>query len=354
MLYIAGPPLFSGYVKDAAGTAAVYADCPDGRRRYRTDDVVSRGRDGSLHFVGRTGDTVKIRGFRVDLREVEAALAAVSGVLDAAAVPVATGLAAFVAPATVSTSAVTRALKDRLPAHMIPSEVVALDEFPRAANGKIDRRRLAADWAARAPSDGVVVGTEMEQQVVAVWREVLGPTAITSATNFFEAGGTSLTVFAVVHRLRATLGLTRAQLTDLAVYQYPTVEALARHLGDVLQGATHPAEAGSGMVVSLKPGSDPTLAPVFLIAPAGGALGPYHRLIAGLTGPRPVLGIRDPFLWDGRDLGAGFGGWVDPTSLRSRKSSPQGRTGSWRIPRPARWATRSHAAFGKAATRLLS
>jgi amino acid adenylation domain-containing protein len=328
MLYLAGPQLFTEYAKDPAGTAAAYADCPDGQRRYRTDDLVRRGEDGSLHFVGRTGDTVKVRGFRVDLREVEAALAAAPGVSHAAAVPVENGLAAFVAPATVSTSEVTRVLKDRLPAQMIPSTVVALAEFPRAANGKIDRRRLAADWAARPAAAEVLVGTELERRVAAVWREVLGPAAITPTTNFFEAGGTSLTVFAVVHRLRSALGLTQKQLTDLSIYRYPTVEALALHLSELASGAPQSADPTAGIVVSLSAGADHALDPVFLIAPAGGALGPYDKVVARLTGPRPLLGIRDPFLWDGRDLGTGFGGWIDCYLAAIRDSQP---TGPYRI-----------------------
>jgi hypothetical protein len=328
MLYLAGPPLFTEYFKDPAGTTAAYADCPDGRRRYRTDDLVRRGQDGSLHFLGRTGDTVKIRGFRVDLREVEAALAAAPGVRHAAAMPVENGLLAFVAPATVSTPEIICALKDRLPAQMIPSAVVALDEFPRAANGKIDRRRLAADWAARPAAADAIFGTDTERRVAAVWREVLGPAAIAPSTNFFEAGGTSLTVFAVVHRLRAALGLTQEQLTDLSVYGYPTVEALSRHLDEVARGAPHPADAAAGIVVSLKAGADPALDPVFLIASAGGALGSYDKVVARLTGPRPVLGIRDPFLWEGRDPSTGFGGWIDCYVAAIRDRQP---TGPYRI-----------------------
>ena len=324
MLYVAGPPLFTEYFKDPAATAAAFAECADGRRRFRTDDVVRRDGNGSLHFVGRTGDTVKVRGFRVDLREVEAALAAAPGVRHAAAVPVENGLVAFVAPATVVRSEVARALEDRLPTQMIPSAVVALDEFPRAANGKIDRRRLATDWAARPAVSEETFGTETERLIAAEWRELLPSAAIAPSTSFFEAGGTSLTVFAAVHRLRAALGLTREQLTHLSIYKYPTVEALARHLDEVAQGAPEAADAATGIVVSLKAGADIALDPVFLIAVAGGGLGAYDKVVSRLTGSYPVLGIRDPFLWNGRDPTAGFDTWVDCYLEAIRASQPNG------------------------------
>lgn len=324
MLFLGGPQLFTGYFKDPEGTAAAFSQLDGGGRLYRTADVVRRERDGSLHFVGRTGDIVKVRGFRVDLREVEAALAGEPGVGDAAVVPVENGLAGFVTPATAPTSELIRALGERLPAQMVPSVVVALAEFPRAANGKIDRRRLAADWEARPAAPEAHFATATEQQVAEVWREVLGPVALAPSTSFFEAGGTSLTVFAVVHRLRAALRLSPEQLTDLSVYRHPALEALAGHLDQVARGAAEPADAGAGLVVSLRAAATPGLEPVFLIAPAGGTLGPYDKVVARLEGPRGVLGIRDPFLWGGRDPVDGFGDWVDRYLAAIRETQPAG------------------------------
>ena len=324
MLYLGGPQLFTEYFKDPGETAAAFAEGPGGRRLYRTADIVRRDPDGSLRFVGRTGDIVKVRGFRVDLREVEAALAGEPGVRQAAVVPIENGLAGFVVPATASTSQLTRALRERLPAQMVPSVIVALDEFPRAGNGKIDRRRLADDWKARpaAPESRFATGTE--RQVAEIWRQVLGPAAIAPSTSFFEAGGTSLTVFAVVHRLRAAFGLAPEQLTDRSVYRYPVLEELARHLDDLARGAAVSADTSSGIVVSLKAGADPTLEPLFLIAPAGGNLGPYDKVVARLEGPRPVLGLRDPFLWGDRDPTTGFGDWVGRYLEAIRERQPAG------------------------------
>ena len=128
----------------------------------------------------------------------------------------------------------------------------------------------------------------------------------------------------MVHRLRAALDMTPEQLTGLAVYRWPTLEALAHHLDDIAEGVGRPADAAAGIVVSLKAGTDPALDPVFLVAPAGGALGPYDKVVARLTGPRPVLGIRDPFLWDGRDPGNGFGDWVDCYLAAIRDRQPAG------------------------------
>ena len=151
----------------------------------------------------------------------------------------------------------------------------------------------------------------------------LGPAAIAPSTEFFEQAHLA-TVFAVVHRLRAAFGLTQEQLTELSVYRHPTVEALARHLGELARGAPQRADVSAGLVVSLKATADPALDPVFLIAPAGGALGPYDKLVAQLSGPRQVLGIRDPFLWGGRDPSTGFGGWIDCYLAAIRDRQPAG------------------------------
>jgi acyl-coenzyme A synthetase/AMP-(fatty) acid ligase len=329
MLYLAGPQLFTEYFRNPEETAAVLVECPDGRRRFRTADVVSRESEGSLRFVGRTGDVVKVRGFRVDLREVEAAVAAAPGVRLAAVAPVENALVGFVGPGTVATAEVRRWLDGRLPAQMVPSVLVPLDDFPRAANGKIDRRALAAAWSARGAGSEGVFATETERRIAEVWREVLGPAAIEPSTNFFEAGGTSLTVFAVVHRLRSIFDLSREELTDQSIYANPTVELLARRLDlPAGEGGLPATDASTQIGVSLRSGMDGALGAVFLIASAGGTLGSYDKLVERLTGPRPIVGIRDPFLWQQRDPSAGFDHWID---IYLRAIRERGHTDGYRI-----------------------
>jgi amino acid adenylation domain-containing protein len=162
-LLIAGGTLMDGYLADAERTAAAFVLDADGskagRRFYRTGDLVSRHPDGSFAFHGRRDHMVKIRGYRVELGEVEAALLRQDGVSDAAVVTrgVAEGeaeLVAFVAlgdgtnPAGAS-SRLRHALGARLPRYMVPAAVVCLSPLPVTANGKLDRRALAGEAARR-------------------------------------------------------------------------------------------------------------------------------------------------------------------------------------------------------------
>ncbi|HEX9055720.1 MAG TPA: non-ribosomal peptide synthetase, partial [Gemmatimonadales bacterium] len=232
MLHIAGPALFKEYFKDPALTASVLVEPPDDTGPlYDTRDQVRRMPDGSLLFMGRVDHTVKIRGFRVDLEEVERALllhpdVSQGAVLAGAGDSGSALLLAFVTPATVDQAGVYRVLRDQLPGYMVPSVVVGLPAFPLTASGKVDRRKLLEQYAARAataaaPDRGL---SETGRRVSEVWQGVLKHGDIRPDSSFFEVGGTSLTVFAAVHRLREAFGLDRSRLSDQAIYQFPTVE----------------------------------------------------------------------------------------------------------------------------------
>ena len=148
-LYVAGAGVSVGYLRRAGLTASRFVACPfggPGARMYRTGDLVRWDGGGQLHYLGRADQQVKIRGFRVELGEVQAALAAVDGVEQAAAIvredrPGAKRLVGYVT-GTADPAEVRSALADRLPAHMIPVAVVALPALPRTVNGKLDTRAL--------------------------------------------------------------------------------------------------------------------------------------------------------------------------------------------------------------------
>jgi amino acid adenylation domain-containing protein len=153
-LAVAGPQNFAGYwhAPDRSLAAHRLLADDDGRLRvyYRTGDLVRRSDDGSLAFAGRVDQQLKVNGYRVELAEVEAALRRCPGVEEAAAIgwPVAdglvTGLAAFVTGPAADPPAVRRALADLVPAYMVPASITALPALPLNANGKTDRRALAA------------------------------------------------------------------------------------------------------------------------------------------------------------------------------------------------------------------
>ncbi|MFJ9613764.1 non-ribosomal peptide synthetase [Streptomyces noursei] len=245
-LHLAGPGVARGYPGRPALTAGRFVACPygpPGSRMYRTGDLVVREPDGGLRFLGRSDDQVKVRGFRVEPGEVEAALRAHPGVAQAAVVAVGTEqrrrLAAHVVPAPGGprpTAAALRAyLTDRLPAHLVPSAVGLVEALPLTSRGKVDRPALAATPVPRADT-GPAPRTGTERAVAALWAELLGRGAeeIGAREKFFEAGGSSLTLLELAGRL-GVLGGT--EIPVAALLERPTVEAMARLLAERTAGA---------------------------------------------------------------------------------------------------------------------
>lgn len=330
MLYIAGPALFSGYFRDDALTAAAFATLGNGERAYRTNDRVRRMADGSLLYLGRVDHTVKVRGFRVDVQEVEKALARHPGVRQGAVIaqPGSGGsvtLMAFVTPADLPPSDVYRVLRDHLPDYMLPSRIIAMDSLPLTASGKIDRRRLleSCGTPSTAPAQGQAFDG-IEGQVAAIWHSVLGHGDFGPDSNFFEAGGTSLQTFSVIVRLRDRFNLDRSQLPDNAVYRLPTIARIARYIGDLGTGHAASIDPSDSILVTLRAGRDADAPPLFVIASAGGTLGAYAKVIRALETRREVIGIRDPFLWGARDPTAGFRHWISLYLDAIRARQPEG------------------------------
>ncbi|USQ86896.1 non-ribosomal peptide synthase/polyketide synthase [Streptomyces phaeoluteigriseus] len=246
-LYLAGACLARGYLNRPAPTAERFvADPygPPGARMYRTGDLARRrASDGELEFLGRADHQVKVRGFRVEPGEVEAALAAHPAVARAAVVPREdrpgdTRLVAYAVPAageTVVPAALLDHLRDRLPDHMVPSALVALDALPLTPNGKLDRAALPAPAATRARG-ARSPRTPREQILCDLFAEVLGlPTAALDG-DFFELGGHSLLATRLVSRIRATLGV---ELPLRSIFEAPTPAGLAVRLSDA--GEARPA-----------------------------------------------------------------------------------------------------------------
>ncbi|MFF0079389.1 non-ribosomal peptide synthetase [Streptomyces canus] len=187
-----------GYVNDPERTAAAFMEDPyrPGERLYRSGDVGRWRSDGRLEFLGRRDTQIKIRGFRVEIGEIENALLRVAGVRDGAVVVVRrTQLAAFCAgPEPVGADAVRERLAASLPAYMVPAVVHWREHLPLTANGKTDRRTLTAlaeDLDAAVAGEPVTAG---ERRLADAWAEVLGVPAdrIGRLDHFFDRGGTSL------------------------------------------------------------------------------------------------------------------------------------------------------------------
>ncbi|HEU0301738.1 MAG TPA: MupA/Atu3671 family FMN-dependent luciferase-like monooxygenase, partial [Longimicrobium sp.] len=205
-LLLGGPGVARGYLGRPGLTAERFVPDPfsgdPGARLYRTGDLARRRTDGRLEFLGRLDHQVKLRGHRIELGEVEAALRAHPAVRDAVAAArgegAASRLVAFYVPAAgvpaPDEGALRAALQDALPEYMVPAAFVALEALPLTPNGKIDRKALPADDRPRPKSEFRPPESGMERAVAEVWREVLRVERVGVDDNFFELGGTSLLV----------------------------------------------------------------------------------------------------------------------------------------------------------------
>jgi amino acid adenylation domain-containing protein len=239
-LYIAGKGLARGYLNRPALTAEKFIADPNagvpGARMYCTGDVVRRRSDGSLEFIGRTDQQVKLRGFRIELGEIETALRSLPDVSDAAVVvreevPRGKQIVAYVvlgSQSTIDPAILRNKLNERLPAHMLPEVIVAVDALPLTASGKIDRSSLSKrPIEERRLESQASPQTRFEKKIAGIWKEVLGHASVGIHDNFFDLGGHSLLLAQVHAKLQKLL---HARLPMVRLFEHPTVAALAAYL----------------------------------------------------------------------------------------------------------------------------
>ncbi|WP_084534683.1 non-ribosomal peptide synthetase [Nocardia yamanashiensis] len=236
-LYLSGPGLARGYLGRHGLTAQQFPANPHGRRgerMYRTGDLVVSDGVGQLRFLGRADDQIKIRGFRVELREIDHVLRDHPGVTFALTVVHhdERGIPRLVSYLTADTDldipAVLDTARGRLPGYMVPSAVTVLETLPVTPSGKLDRKALPApDFVAAAPSRAPE--TEMEQQVAQVFGTVLGAPVHGAEDNFFEIGGNSLLATRLTAALHAEFGV---ELPVRAIFEAPTVAGVAARLAE--------------------------------------------------------------------------------------------------------------------------
>ncbi|WP_051857675.1 amino acid adenylation domain-containing protein [Streptomyces cellulosae] len=296
-LYVGGG-LARGYLGRPGLTAQRFVPDPygpAGSRMYRTGDLVRWLPDGELDYLDRADDQVQLRGIRIELGEISAALTAIPSVEQAAVVmredeAGERRLVAYVVAAGAGAGADTGTLRDRLarvlPDYMVPSAVVALDSLPLTVNGKLDRAALP-DPDLGAGARGRAPRTPVEEILCGLFADVLGRDQVHPDDDFFEIGGHSLLATRLVSRVRGVLG---AELPIRALFEARTVAALAARVeqADRARPPLAPAPAGTERPLSFTQQRQ-----WFLNRREGTADGSYNSVLAfRLTGQLDTDALR--------------------------------------------------------------
>ncbi|MER5939054.1 amino acid adenylation domain-containing protein [Streptomyces sp. NPDC001928] len=299
-LYVAGSGLAHGYLNRPGHSAERFvADPygPPGTRMYRTGDLVRRLPGGGLEFVGRGDDQVKVRGFRIEPGEVEAALAACPGVERAvvAARPGPGGGKRLVAYVMGGDLGPVREHAARvLPAHLMPSAWARLDAVPLTAHGKVDRAALPEPEAERGlAGPGRIARPGREQRLCALFAQALGVAAIGPDGDFFAHGGHSLLALRLTASIHAELG---TRVSPATLFEAPTPAALAARLAAGLPDGD--AEDAYAPLLALRREGD--LPPLFCLHPGFGLGWAYAALLPHLAPGRPVYALQTPVLHGGQ------------------------------------------------------
>ncbi|HEY2292550.1 MAG TPA: amino acid adenylation domain-containing protein, partial [Thermoanaerobaculia bacterium] len=235
-MLLAGEGLARGYLGRPELTAERFLPHPfsarPGERLYRTGDLVRRRPDGVLEYLGRLDHQVKVRGFRVELGEIEAALARHPQVREAVVTArddrdAGKRLVAYVTPRGLAAAELRSFLRESLPDFMIPTAFVGLDALPLSASGKVDRKALPDPVAPAAAPVAPAFRDPIEELLAGLVAEVLGARQVGPDDDFFALGGHSLLATRLLARVSRLLGV---DLPVSAVFQHPTVAALAARI----------------------------------------------------------------------------------------------------------------------------
>ena len=260
-LFLAGVQLARGYLYRPSLTSERFLPDPisgeAGSRVYRTGDLARWLEDGSIEYLGRIDHQIKIRGFRVELGEIESRIQNHPGVAQAVVAMHQTVHGARIVAYVVcqpdcnpATDELRRFLRSTLPDYMVPDFFRHLDRLPLTPNGKVDRLALPGPDVecdvSRGPTEP---GSALEAEILKIWKDLLEVQNIGVHDNFFEIGGNSLLLASVLHRLRKQLG---TDLNIRTLFRYPTISSLATHMkeGPVESGSVPSARSAGNRIES--------------------------------------------------------------------------------------------------------
>lgn len=234
-LCIGGPALARGYVNRAEITREKFITHPQDvtLRLYRTGDLAYKTESGELQFAGRLDDQIKLRGFRIELNEIEAVMMTFKGVAQAVVILQKTEqpfLAAYLRldkNSTFELNQFKQFIKKNLPDYMAPAAVEIVDNFPLLTSGKVDRKALPKPQTASMQREYVAPNTALEKEITAIWETVFKTSKLSVDADFFyDLGGQSLLAAQVISKMRQLPQLRDISILDL--YQNPTIVELAK------------------------------------------------------------------------------------------------------------------------------
>lgn len=243
-LYISGAGVVRGYLNRPELTSEKFIPNPfshlSGDRLYKTGDLACYLPDGNIKFIGRIDHQVKLRGFRLELGEIEAVLNQYPKVQEVVAIvredePGDKRLVAYIVPSPEQTLVVRDLrcfLKEQLPDYMVPSAFMLLDTLPLLPNGKVDRRALPAPDSLRPTLVPAYEAprSEVERAIAAVWQTLLHLEKVGVNDNFFDLGGHSLLMVQVNSKLREIFD---QDLSIIEMFQNPTIKSLAQYISQM-------------------------------------------------------------------------------------------------------------------------
>uniref|UniRef100_UPI00403E5477 amino acid adenylation domain-containing protein n=1 Tax=Paenibacillus sp. FSL K6-1330 TaxID=2975292 RepID=UPI00403E5477 len=250
-LIVGGDGVALGYLNRPDLTAEKFVSDPFrlSGNIYRTGDMARWLEDGTIEYMGRMDQQVKIRGHRVEIGEIETMLLQHKSVQEAAVTVQQRGaqteLCAYIAACeTVSISDLRTYLSAKLPDYMIPSHIVHLEQIPLTPNGKLDRKALPAlAEAPREVQEAAMPRTELENLIADAWKAVLELDRIGIHDKYFEVGGNSISLIQLQSRLQRQL---KREISIVTLFQYPTVYELAVHLaGETERSAERKSESAA-------------------------------------------------------------------------------------------------------------
>ncbi|HEU4412527.1 MAG TPA: amino acid adenylation domain-containing protein [Polyangiaceae bacterium] len=291
-LYIAGDGLALGYYRQPELTARAFFTPPTlGEPVYRTGDYGRYWPDGTLEFLGRRDAQVKVRGYRLDLREIEQCLCELPGVRAAVCLAHGEGarraLVAFFVPREgearpPDARALAAAAAERLPRYAVPDRFVAVNDVPLTPNGKRDTRALLARLAA-APPGGEALSAD-ERRLAALWASACGVEVASGDADFFAAGGNSILAVRLVGAINRAFGLA---LAPAWAFEHRTL----REQAELVRAPAEPTPGRASLVALRRGGPRPT---VVLVHPVGGTLYGYDHLVRALPADWTLYGLRCP------------------------------------------------------------